>query len=57
MAGSPWSGWRPRPPVGAAAEDISGSNRIVAEPRRRSASSQAGQFPVLRAGGRVACAV
>ena len=56
--------WRPRRPVGAVSQLISGSNQplgtflrkypagqgIVSEPRRLSASLQAGQFLVLWVG-------
>lgn len=43
--------WRPRLPVGAASRPIAGSNQIVSDPRRLSASPKAGQFLVLRARG------
>jgi len=38
MAASLSSGWRPRLPVGAAPHIMAGSNQIVSEPRRLSAS-------------------
>ena len=42
--------WRPRLPVGAASRPIPRSNQIGIEPRRLSASLQAGQFLVLQVG-------
>jgi hypothetical protein len=39
--------WRPRLPVGAASQVMAGSNQMVSEPLRLSASLQAGQFLVL----------
>jgi len=41
---------RPRLPVGAASQVISGSNQIASEPRRLNASLQAGKFMVLELG-------
>jgi hypothetical protein len=38
IAVSLWVCWRPRLPVGAASQIIPGSNQIVSEPRRLSAS-------------------
>jgi hypothetical protein len=37
MSASLSSGWRPRLPVGAAAQVMAGLNQIVSEPRRLSA--------------------
>jgi hypothetical protein len=51
IAASLQSGCRPRLPVGAAFHVMAGSNRIVREPRRLSASLSVGQFPVLQVGG------
>jgi hypothetical protein len=39
--------WWPRLPVGAASHVMVGSNQMVSEPRRSSASLQAGQLLVL----------
>jgi hypothetical protein len=47
IAASPHAGCRPRLPVGFAAHAMSGSNQIVGEPQRLSASLHAGQFSVL----------
>jgi hypothetical protein len=35
-------------PVGAASQDMAGSNQIASEPRRLSASLQGGQFLVVQ---------
>jgi len=51
IAASLSSDCRPRLPVGAVSQVMAGSNRIVSEPRRFSASLWVGQFLVLQAGG------
>jgi hypothetical protein len=51
MAASLSSGCRSRLPVGAASQVMEGSNQIVSEPRRLSASLWLGQFRVLSVGG------
>jgi hypothetical protein len=51
MAASPWSGCRPRRPVGVASHDMTGLNHIVSGPRPLSPPLQAGQFRVLSARG------
>ncbi len=46
-AASPQDGCRPRLPVGSGSRQFSGSNRIVNEPRRLSASPYADRFGFL----------
>lgn len=48
------TGWRPRFPSGAASQVMAGSNQIVSDPRRLSASLQTDQVRVLQVGAEVA---